>query len=104
MAGFDRCAFENKSMVAFNEEIKEFTCRTRSFEEELASYYLERNIKDIYARLSEKEKELFDLCIDGNIKTGEMAEILGLEPHTCSMRKKRLKEKCLDIMIDILFY
>ena len=47
---------------------------------------------------------MFDLYSDGTLKTGQIAEILGLEPHACSMRKNRLKEKCREIMLEILFY
>lgn len=88
----------------FDEEMTELSKKVRSFEEDLIDYYAEKYIDEIYSRLSIKEKELFDLYSDGNIKTAEIAKIMGLEPHACSMRKKRLIEKCRDIMLEILFY
>lgn len=98
-----RTVAKDKECV-FDEEMLELSRKVRTFEEDLVDYYIDKYIADIYERLNEKEKELFDLYSDGNIKTGQIAQIMGLEPHTCSMRKKRLKEKCREIMIEILFY
>lgn len=89
---------------AFDEEMTELSCKIRSFEDALVDYYLDKHINDIYSRLTDREKELFDLYSDGTMKTGQIAQIMGLEPHACSMRKKRLEEKCRDIMTEILFY
>ena len=88
----------------FDEEMLEISRRVKTFEESLIDYYAEKYVDDIYMRLSDKEKELFDLFCADDMKTGEIANILGLEPHACSMRKKRLMERCRDIMIEILFY
>lgn len=95
---------EKDRECVFDENMTELSKKVRTFEEDLVDYYIDRYIKDIYARLSNREKELFDLYSDGTLKTGQIAEILGLEPHACSMRKKRLKEKCREIMLEILFY
>ncbi len=86
------------------EEVLEASRKFTTFDENMISYYGGRFIKEIYERLSDSEKELLELCLDGNIKTGKMAEFLGIEAHACSMRKKRLKERCKEIMMDILFY
>ncbi len=75
-----------------------------SFEENMISYYMPRHLREIYERLDEKEKELFELCLDNRMKTAQIARILGIEPHACSMRKKRLKDRCREIMGAILFY
>lgn len=91
-------------MLEFDDEITSLSVRVRSFEEEMVSYYMERFVEEIYSRLSDREKELFDLCSGGNLKTGQISKILGLETTACSMRKKRLKEKCRDIMMEILFF
>ena len=88
----------------FDEKMTEVSRKVRTFEEDMVDYYIDRHIKDIYARLSDREKELFDLYSDGTLKTGQIAQILGLEPHACSMRKNRLIEKCREIMLEILFY
>ena len=93
----------NKECV-FDEAMLEVSRKFTSFEENMVSYYGERHIKEVYNRLSDREKELFDLYSDGTVKTGEISKLLGLEPHACSMRKKRLIEKCRDIMKEILFY
>ncbi len=98
-----RSLIKDKESV-FDEEMLEISRRVRNFEENLVDYYSEKYIDEIYARLSDKEKELFDLYSSGEMKTGEIANILGLEPHACSMRKKRLIERCRDIMLEILFY
>ena len=84
-------------------ETPELYNKIRTFEEDMVDYYIEKYIEDVYARLTDREKELFDLCSDGNLKTGQIAEILGVDAHACSMRKKRLKEKCREIMLEILF-
>lgn len=88
----------------FDEKLLEASGKFTRFEEDMVSYYGEKHIKEVYNRLSDREKELFDLYSDGTLKTGEIAQLLGLEPHACSMRKKRLLEKCRDIMKEILFY
>lgn len=93
----------NKECI-FDEALLEASRKFTSFEEDMVSYYGERHIKEVYSRLSDREKELFDLYSDGTVKTGEISKLLGLEPHACSMRKKRLIEKCRDIMKEILFY
>lgn len=88
----------------FSDELLEASDKFASLEENMISYYSERYTKEIYERLSDREKELFDLYNDGALKTGEISKILGLEPHACSMRKKRLIEKCRDIIREILFF
>ena len=88
----------------FDETLLEASRKFTSFEENMVSYYGERHIKEVYNRLSDREKELFDLYSDGTLKTGEISQMLGVEPHACSMRKGRLIEKCRDIMKEILFY
>lgn len=93
----------NKECV-FDEELLEASRKFTSFEEDMVSYYGERYIKEVYERLTDREKELFDLYCDGTLKTGEISRMLGIEPHACSMRKKRLIDRCRDIMKEILFY
>lgn len=88
----------------YDEELLELSRKVRTFEEDLVDYYIERHINEIYERLSDREKEVFDLYSDGTMKTGEIAQLLGIDPHACSMRKKRLEAKCRDIMMEILFY
>lgn len=95
---------DKDKVCVFSEQMTELSQRVRTFEDDLLDYYIEKHIEDIYERLSDREKELFDLCSDNTVKTGQIAQILGLEPHACSMRKKRLKEKCREIMLEILFY
>lgn len=98
-----RTVAKDKQCV-FDEEMVELSCKVKSFEDAMVEYYLYKYINDIYERLTDREKELFDLYSDGTLKTGQIAQIMGLEPHACSMRKKRLEEKCKDIMTEILFY
>ncbi len=98
-----RSRAQDKECV-YDEEILELSLKFRSLEEDIVDYYGERYIEEVYARLTDREKELFDLFSDNNIKTGDVAQMLGMDIHACSMRKKRLKEKCRDIMIEILFY
>lgn len=101
---YKRRSFVKDKECSFDEEMIELSKRVRTFESDLVDYYIEKHIEDIYERLSDREKELFDLYSDGNIKTDQIAQILGLDAHACSMRKKRLKEKCREIMLEILFY
>ena len=89
---------------SYNEDILELSRKVRTFEEDLVDYYIGRHLKDIYETLSDREKEVFDLYSDGTMKTGEIAQILGIDPHACSMRKKRLETRCREIMLEILFY
>ena len=93
----------NKECV-YDEALLEASRRFRSFEEDIVSYYGERYEKEVYERLSERDKELFELYGDGFLKTGAISQLLGLDPHACSMGKKRLIERCRDIMKEILFY
>lgn len=101
---YKRRSIVKDKVCVFDEEMTELSRKVRNVEEDLVDYYIEKHIEDIYVRLSDREKELFDLCSDGTIKTGQIAQILGLDAHACSMRKKRLKEKCREIMLEILFY
>ncbi len=101
---YRRRAVEKDKKCYFSEEMMLMSRKVKSFEESLIDCYADKYVEEVYSRLSEKEKELFDLCSDGTLKTGEIAQILGIEPHTCSMRKQRLKEKCREIMLEILFY
>ncbi len=101
---YKRRAVERSNECVFDEELAELSLKVRKFEEDLVDNSIERYINEIYERLSDREKELFDLCRNGNLKIGQIADILGLEPHACSMRKKRLKERCREIMLEILFY
>lgn len=101
---YKRRTTTNDKECAYNEEILELSRKFRSFEEDIVNYYAERYIEEVYARLSDREKELFDLFSDNTLKAGQIAQMLGMEIHACSMRKKRLKEKCRDIMMEILFY
>ncbi len=98
-----RTVVKDKQCV-FTEEMFELSGKVRAFEEDMIDYYIDKHIDDIYKRLTDREKALFDLYSDGTMKTGQIAQIMGLEPHACSMRKKRLEEKCRDIMAEILFY
>lgn len=98
-----RCKKSDKECV-FNEELLEASRKFTSFEENMVSYYGEKYINEVYSRLSDREKELFDLYSDGTLKTAAISQLMGLEPHACSMRKKRLIEKCRDIMKEILFF
>lgn len=95
----------NKENVCpFDEEMEALSHKVRTIEDDMVNYYTERYIDEIYSRLSDKEKEFFDLFSDCTLKTGQIAQMMGMDPHACSMRKKRLKEKCKDIMLEILFY
>ena len=101
--------YRRRSQVAerdsdLKDEVKELSRKITTFEEGLVDCYIEKYVDEIYEKLNDREKMLFDLYSSGNMKTGEIAEIMGLEPHACSMRKKRLVEKCREIMIEILFY
>lgn len=93
----------NKECV-FNEAILESSRKFTRFEEDVISYYGERYVKEVYERLSDREKEVFDLYSDGTLKTGAISQILGLNTNASSMRKNRLREKCRDILMEILFY
>ena len=86
------------------DEVLEASRRFTTFDECMISYYGGRFIREIYERLTDSEKELLVMCLDGNMKTAKMSEFLGIEPHACSMRKKRLKERCREITAEILFY
>lgn len=88
----------------FDEDMENISRRARVIEDDFVDYYIHKYIDEVYSRLSEKEKEAFDLFSDGTLKTGQIAQLLGIEPHACSMRKKRLWEKCRDIMEEILFF
>ncbi len=90
--------------VSLREDTLVASQKIRSFEEDLIDCYIDKYVDEIYAQLNEREKELFELWSDGTKKTGEIAQLLGIEPHACSMRVKRLKEKCREIMSEILFY
>lgn len=93
----------NKECV-YDEALLEASRRFRTFEEDVVSYYGERYEKEVYERLSDRDKELFDLYSDGFLKTGAISQLLGLEPHACSMGKGRLIERCRDILKEIIFY
>ena len=101
---YRRRSREKDNEPIINDETLELSQKVRTFEEDLVDCYIDEYIEDIYERLNDREKELFDLYSDGNIKTGQIANLMGIEPHACSMRKKRLKEKCREIMQEILFY
>lgn len=98
-----RSAVKDKECL-FDEEMLELSHKVRTFEEDLVDYYMGKHFAEIYSRLNDREKEIFDLYGDGTMKTGEIAQLLGIEPHACSMRKLRLKERCREIMTEILFY
>lgn len=98
-----RTVLKDKECVYYD-ELKKLSSVVVSFEESLVDYYIEKYIGDIYNRLSDRDKELFDLCSDSTLKTADISQILGLEPHACSMRKKRLRERCREIMLEILFF
>lgn len=101
---YKRRAAVRDNECIYNEVILELSKKVRTFEEDMVDYYMARHMKDIYERLTDREKEVFDLYSDGTLKTGKIAQILGIEPHACSMRKKRLEARCREIMIEILFY
>ncbi len=101
---FKKRSLKTEKEYVFDEQMTALSKKVRTFEEDLVDYYIGKHIDDIYAQLSVREKELFDLCSDSNLKPGQIAQLLGLDPHTFSMRKLRLKEKCRDIMTEILFY
>lgn len=88
----------------FNEDMPELVRSFHSFEQDVIDLYSDRFIEYIYPRLTEKEKELYELYSEGTMKTAEMARILGIEPHNCSMRKKRLRERFRELMLEIMFY
>lgn len=94
---------KNGKECVFDEEMTELSLKVRTIEADIADYYIERYIDEVYSRLSDKEKIYFDLFSDGNLKTGQIAQMMGIDQHACSMRKKRLKEKCKDIILEILF-
>lgn len=104
MKEYKRRLVAKDKKIVFDEAMTEHSKKITTIEESLVDYYFERFEDEIYSRLTDKEKDLYDLYSDGNIKTGQIAQIMGLEPHACSMRKKRLKEKCREIMMEILFY
>ena len=104
MKEYKRRLVAKDKKIVFDEAMTEHSKKITTIEESLVDYYFERFKDEIYSRLTDKEKDLYDLYSDGNIKTGQIAQIMGLEPHACSMRKKRLKEKCREIMMEILFY
>ncbi len=87
-----------------DEEAIALANKVHTFEKDIIDYYAEDYVEEIYSRLNEKEKMLFDLCSDGTLKTGRIAQILSIDPHACSMRKKRLIERCREIVHEILFY
>lgn len=101
---YKRRTFVKDKECVFDEEMAALSRGVRTFEEDLIDCYIDKYTEEIYSRLNEREKQLFDLYSDGNIKTAQIAQIMGLEPHACSMRNMRLKEKCRDIMLEILFY
>ncbi len=101
---YQRRTVTKEKVCTFDEEMLTLSRKVRSFEEDMVDFYFERHLKEIYSRLNDREKEIFDLYSDGTKKTAEIAQLLGLEPHTCSMRKTRLEAKCRDIMLEILFY
>lgn len=101
---YKKRSLKNDKEYVFDEQMTELSKKVRTLEDDLVDYYISKYIDDIYARLSIREKELFDLCSDNNLKSGQIAQLLGLDSHTFSMRKLRLKEKCRDIMTEILFY
>lgn len=88
---------------SYNESVDELAKKIKVIEDDIIDYYSEKYVDEIYSRLTPSEKKMFDLFSDGTIKTGEIAKIVDIEPHACSMRKKRLKEKCCDIMEEIIF-
>ena len=104
MKEYKRRLVAKDKKIVFDKAMTEHSKKITTIEESLVDYYFERFEDEIYSRLTDKEKDLYDLYSDGNIKTGQIAQIMGLEPHACSMRKKRLKEKCREIMMEILFY
>ena len=98
-----RYAKADKECV-YDEALLEVSRKFRTFEEDVVSYYGERYEKEVYERLSERDKDLFELYGDGLLKTGAISQLLGLDPHACSMGKRRLVERCRDIMKEIMFY
>ncbi len=104
MKEYKRRLVAKDKKIIVDEAMTEHSKRIITIEESLVDYYFERFEDEIYSRLTDKEKLLYDLYSDGNIKTGQISQIMGLEPHACSMRKKRLKDKCKEIMLEILFY
>lgn len=95
---------KNNNECVFDEEILEASQKFASLDDYIVSYYGERFAEEVYNRLPDKDKEVFDLYSDGTLKPGTISEILGIDISACSMRKKRLKEKCREILIEILFY
>lgn len=93
----------NKECI-FDEALLEASRKFSTFEEDVISYYADRYIKEVYNRLSDRDKEMFDLYSDGLLKTGQISNMLGLDTHACSMRRGRLIERCRDILKEILFY
>ena len=68
---YRRRSFE-KDKCCLNDEMTGISCKVRNFEEDLIDCYIDKYITEIYEKLNEREKELFDLCSDGNMKTGDV--------------------------------
>lgn len=94
----------NDKECIYDEELVEASRKFTTFEEDVVSCYGEKYINEVYSRLSNSEKEIFDLYSDGNLKTGQISKMLGIETNACSMRKKRLKDRCREILKELIFY
>ncbi|MBQ3137073.1 MAG: sigma-70 family RNA polymerase sigma factor [Clostridia bacterium] len=90
--------------VAFDENMDELSRSCHTFQESLVDCYEDRFIREVYERLTDKEKEIYFLVNDNRVKTADAAKILGIEPHAFSMRKKRFKERYRELLRECLFY
>ncbi len=99
-----RRTLAKKKEEELDDDVLALANKVQNFEKDIIDYYAERYVEEIRSRLTEKEKLLFDLYSDGSLKTGRIAQILSIDPHACSMRKKRLVERCREIVLEILFF
>lgn len=89
---YKRCIVAKDKECIFDENILELSRKARYFEENLIDCYIDQYIPETRSQLNESDKELLDLYSDGNSKTGKISQLLGIEPHTFSMRKNVLKK------------
>lgn len=91
-------------LAEFNEDMPELANKFHSMEQDIVDYYGEGYIAEAYSCLSKREREVLELYDDGTRKTAEVARILGIEPHNCSMRKKRAKDRMRELLTEMMFY
>jgi len=94
---------EQGILKEYKDDVPELVQKLSSVEEDVIDLYGERYIEEIYSRFNEKERMLYDVFKECDGKTALMARALDITPHACSMRKKRLKDRCREIMLEIMF-